>query len=247
MKRISPIIVLIFILNFSFGQKIISYEENEKYGLKDSVGNIIVTPKYDEIYQFYGSLASVRVGDYETGKWGFIDTTGKEVIPLKYDHAFPFRNKYAVVTRISYQKTIDDRTGKPIRTKIHKYGVIDTKGKKIVSLKYELIAPLGDGEFGVKENGKWGLINKNGKIILPIMYDGVTSFSSEGLYGVKLNEKFGFVNEKNEVVIPFQFFYVDYERGFVNGKIYVQRSEHSTGFYIDKTGKEIKREGHYKL
>lgn len=126
MKKMPTIIVLIFIVQFGFGQKLIPYEENKKYGLKDSVGKIIVTSKYDKIFPFYDGLAAVNIGSEETGKWGFIDTTGKEVIPLKYDYVFPFRNKRAVVAQISYQKTIE----KPIKVEIYKYGVIDTKGKK---------------------------------------------------------------------------------------------------------------------
>lgn len=238
MKKLLTAISLIFIVQFSFGQELIPYEENGKFGYQDSVGNVVIPAKYDNMGHFSEGFVAVSLNE----KWGFINTTGKEIIQPKYYSVYGFHNKSAVVVSRSYRKTIDEHTEKPIRIEVYKYGIIDTKGKKIIPLKYEHIYRFKGGETAIEKKGKFGLLNKNGKRILPIMYESISSFSSEGLYGVKLNEKWGFVNEKNQVVIPFQFFDIDTEEGFVNGKIKVRRSESSEGFYIDKNGREVKAE-----
>ncbi|WP_165779330.1 WG repeat-containing protein [Brumimicrobium salinarum] len=268
-------IILFFILftKLSFGQDVITYEVNGKYGLKDSIGDIltppmydyikyfsegfavividykygyiakngkeIVHPKYDYVQDFQEGFAAVGIIRNNVGKYGFIDNTGNEVIPLKYDYVRSFWGNRAVVARQIYRTTFDEHAGK-IKIIDYEYGVINSKGKKVTPLKYyELVGPFFNGETSVKKNGKWGLYDKNGKKILPIMYEAISTFPSKGLYGVKLNEKWGFVNAKNQVIIPFQFFYIDTEGGFNDGKINVSRHEWEKGYYIDENGKKI--------
>ena len=58
------------------------FNDNGKFGVKDSNGQIRVKPQYDQIYGFsFNGLALVEKG----GKYGMIDTNGREVIPSLYD------------------------------------------------------------------------------------------------------------------------------------------------------------------
>ena len=68
------------------------------------------------------------------------------------------------------------------------------------------------GYFVAKKNDKFGFIDANGKIIVPIEYDEVQPFddfvdltSKDVLFGVKKNDKWGFVNAQNQTVIPFMY------------------------------------------
>ena len=59
----------------------------------------------------------------------------------------------------------------------------------------------------VSNNGKYGIINKKGKIILPIEYDnsGYRSMEyifSENLAMIEKDGKYGFVNKSGKIVIP---------------------------------------------
>ena len=53
----------------------------------------------------------------------------------------------------------------------------------------------------VELNGRYGLINKTGKVIIPFIYDYVSNFD-EGLELVKLNDKYGFMDTIRKFVIP---------------------------------------------
>ena len=72
---------------------------NDRYGLKNQDGKIILEPKYEGIANFSDGLAMINTGDimYNNSLYGFIDATGKEVIPLKYRIAWDFRDGLAKV------------------------------------------------------------------------------------------------------------------------------------------------------
>ena len=80
-------------------------------------------------------------------------------------------------------------------------------------------------------------IDKTGKEIIPIKYDGAKLFS-EDLLGVNLKGKWGFINKKWEIIIPASF---DMVEPFHNGMAMVRKTEEETfkekyGF-INKNGK----------
>ncbi|EHO11681.1 WG repeat-containing protein [Myroides odoratimimus] len=68
------------------------------------------------------------------------------------------------------------------------------------------------GYFVVEKNNKFGFMNTEGKIVVPIQYDDVHAFDdmtdllpSDLLFAVKQNEKWGFVDIHNKTVIPFMY------------------------------------------
>jgi hypothetical protein len=92
-------------------------------------------------------------------------------------------------------------------------------------------------------NGKLGLLDKNGKEVIPCAYEskkdetGITyhsSFYSEGLINVQKDGKYGYLNNANKIVIPFEF---TNAKSFSNGKAEVTRNGKIE--YIDKSGKTI--------
>ena len=79
---------------------------------------------------------------------------------------------------------------------------------------YEFVIPLTFDSFWtfqkgltqVELNGKYGFINKKGKIIIPPKFDWYAWDGFKGgLASVFLNRKYGFINKKGELVIPFKF------------------------------------------
>ncbi len=77
--------------------------ENEKYGLKNKKGEIILYPKYDNIYEYENGLSTVIMYDVDGNSYaGLIDENGKEIIAPKYALSrfflfFIFENNYAFV------------------------------------------------------------------------------------------------------------------------------------------------------
>jgi hypothetical protein len=97
--------------------------------------------------------------------------------------------------------------------------------------------------FPVFHRGKWGYINKSGKIVIPPQYDGAWDFS-EGLAAVQVGDVRGYIDEKGNMVIKPQF---SMTRKFSEGKaaVFVGAGKFGTMMdmrgsgqwkYIDKTG-----------
>lgn len=68
------------------------------------------------------------------------------------------------------------------------------------------------GYYVVVKNEKYGFMNTEGKIVVPMQYDDVNSFSdmtdllpSDLLFAVKQKDKWGFVDVNNKTIIPFMY------------------------------------------
>ena len=118
-----------------------------------------------------------------------------------------------------------------------KIGYHDESGKIIIIAQFDDECGIGDyfpeGLQGVKQNGKWGFIDKKGSFVIPPQFDNA-DFFSEGLAGVEQNGKWGFIDKKGSFVIPPQFDNADF---FSEGLASVQQN--GKWGYIDKTGKYI--------
>lgn len=79
---------------------------------------------------------------------------------------------------------------------------------------------------------KYGYINCNGDVQIPIIFDAAKNFS-EGLAGVKLNGKWGYIDEEGNVKIGFNF---DEANEFKKGLALVRIEDKY--FYIDNTGQK---------
>jgi len=60
------------------------------------------------------------------------------------------------------------------------------------------LTPAGDGT-------KMGFIDESNKVVIPLIYDEVYSFTKHGITKVKLDGKFGMVNRKGDVIIPVKY------------------------------------------
>jgi len=89
------------------------------------------------------------------------------------------------------------------------FGVIDTNGKEILSVKYENIEFLQNSkEFFIRAENTVGLLDEEGKtIIQPTDYDDISILDEiEQLYLVEKDNKYGVVNRDGEIVL-----HVDYD------------------------------------
>jgi tetratricopeptide (TPR) repeat protein len=82
-------------------------------------------------------------------------------------------------------------------------------------------------------NGKWGYIDKTGKVIVPHKYDNAYWFV-EGIAIVELNKKMGYIDETGKVFIP-----VKYDRALYFHEGLAAVKLNGKWGYIDKTDKVI--------
>lgn len=232
------------------------------FGYKDTKGNVVIQPKYNEAHYFSEGLAAVNIGQDKNGlggKWGFIDVNGKEVVPIIYNYVYDFKDG-KVNVELNGRKFYIDKTGKEIDDKGNtavqpkkydytenffeglatvklngKWGYIDKAGKEVIPLKYDTTRDFSEGLAAVKLNGKWGFIDRAGKEVIPFKYDAVYFQFSEGFAAVKLSGKWGFIDNTGKEVITAKY---ESAELFKNGKAKVTLNGRE--FYIDKTGKEIK-------
>jgi hypothetical protein len=115
-----------FVYEFQFGNDYAMVTLNNKYGVIDSAGKVIIEPnKYDNIKMdvrqsfVYNGIIGVNIGaklipktkeSYEElkgGKWGFVDINGTEIIPFIYDNIEPFKDGKAKVKKGKEEYYID--------------------------------------------------------------------------------------------------------------------------------------------
>ena len=174
---------------YDFRDGLASFRTNDKKGIIDTLGNVIVPMKYDEIEPFMDGVARVEIfGDYPT-HYGYIDKQGNEVLPVIYTDAddwFYRSMRFSDLIVVGIDQ---------------KYGCFDKKGKKILPLEYGSIGNYSSGLATIYKDGKMGCINKEGKIVIPIIYERVSDFGFETAI-VQKDGKWGIINKAGEVVLP---------------------------------------------
>lgn len=99
--------------------------------------------------------------------------------------------------------------------------------------EYDHVSCLFEGLAWVQKDGKWGYINKTGKVVIPLQYDDAYSFY-EGLAVVKKDGKYGFINKTGKIIVPLQY---DDVGAFYEGLAWVYKDGEE--FYINKQGQRV--------
>jgi hypothetical protein len=184
---------------------------NMKWGVTDSDGNEVVSPKYD----FVGSYHEGRVRVVLNGKYGFVDLDGHMVVPFKYDYVWDYMDGMA-------------------RVKLNeKWGFVGLNGKVVVPLIYNHAEDFSEGRARVKLNSKYGFIDLEGNEVVPLIYDGMYNFK-EGRASVQRKEKYGVVDLNGNEVVPLKYNWV---YNFSEGRAIVGLNGRWGG--IDLDGNEV--------
>ena len=80
-------------------------------------------------------------------------------------------------------------------------------GQTIVQPKYEITEVFDQKYIKAKINGKWSLLDKEGKVIIPLKYDDISDIDkeTESVFYVVKDEKAGLVNMKGEEITPISY------------------------------------------
>lgn len=76
-----------------FSEGLVAVRVNGKVGFMDKSGNIVIEPKYDDVFPFSEGRAPVEL----KGKWGYIDKKGSVIVPIQYDIGHMFSEGLASV------------------------------------------------------------------------------------------------------------------------------------------------------
>lgn len=223
-----------------------------KYGFINKDNKFVIPATFEFAMTFNEGLAVVKNYD----RYGMIDRNGKEVMPCKYigvsgmidgrcfafdaetELAAMFDNKLHQLTDFKYNEITYYSEGFFIARIGDNYTYLDQKGHERFGT-YEELSGFFEGYSMVKKNGHYGIINKKGKIILPIEYDNsgwraMEYIFSENIAMVEKNEKYGFVNKQGKIVIPIIY---ESAQHCTEGLIPVQKG--GVWGFIDKDGNEV--------
>lgn len=194
------------------GEKVISYKYTEaypfeeglakvrkgdKYGFINPEGKAVGKIKYTLILPFTGSYCRVAVGGkYKDGiltgeKWGFLNKRGEEILPPEYDEIGEFEDGTTYVRKGKKYGLINEQIEFLLEPKNVAVGMFDKFG-------YCWFATSGkvDKKSGKLMNGRYGLINKAGKIIIPAKYAVIGYFYK---YRVKGSQDVQELNAANSI------------------------------------------------
>ena len=189
---------------------------NEKMGIIDETGKIVIQPEYYEIHIPNPSKPIfVCYYDYneKTGKTKVkvINGQGTELF-TKYNDIDTI-NLNGIETTMPYEKNL-------LKYKQdNKYGVIDLDGKIITKAIYDEIDGLSckEGELLVKKDDKYGVINNKGVELIKIKYDSIsgdeyyTSDQGYKLSGYIIGEKtkdgyrYGYMNKRQKLLLNTEY------------------------------------------
>lgn len=219
MKNFTQNIIFTLFLLFSTiakSQDLISFQQGNLFGFKNTDGKIIVQPKYDWVgYEFYNGFILVR----QYYKNGIMDNKGNIVLPLKYDYI----NIDKYVTDSIFAVSINN-----------KFGYIDRKGNVVVDINYEDVGNFQNGFFKVKRNGKYGVIDKSGNLLLTYKYSSITNFCN-GYALVRISDDDVAKNKYNQIAYgyidtlgnDFIFHYPNY-KNYKNEKYEISKELYET-------------------
>ena len=193
-------------------------EQNQKYGVIDKNGNIVIEAEYEAVQIPNPSKAifvcvkeyNENTKEYET----VVYNEKKEVLFSNYKNIQAI-SIYTNVNSTPYEKSV-------LTYKENgKYGLINLEGKQITKPVYDEISSINykEGTFLVKQNELEGIINMKGKVIIKCEYESVTSdnYYSENGY----NKQAGFIVSK-KTEDGYRYGYANYRGTIILNPIYTQ-------------------------
>ena len=159
--------------------------------------------------------------DWEYRKWGYIDKDGNVVIKPKFHRACRFSEGLAAVM-------IDEKKETEEWKMNHTW--------EYIKINHVLAEGIDD-----EDSCKWGYIDIEGKLVVPLQFAKVHAFS-EGLAAVRYNTSFnwGYIDKEGKMVIQPQLFKAEsFSEGLAAVEILNEHEDCSKWGYIDKEGKFV--------
>ncbi len=174
---------------------IVSY--SSLFGLIDKNGKLVIPLEYDFLGDYRDGLLNYR----KDGKYGFIDLGRNVVIEAKYNNASNFGNGLA-----------------PVNSPEGKYGYINKKEEWVIEPKYAGAEDFYDGYARVYStrrinttsgrplvvNDTTGIIDKNGKLVIPLEYNYITPKQEGGFFRAEKGDRATIIDSTGKLLMPLE-------------------------------------------
>lgn len=190
-------------------------KKNNYWGALDETGREKVACVYDSILETRAAQLAVQF----RGKFGMISPDEHWLVPLQEHPVLPINDSHYVVREGSLF-TVKNFTHDIIYFTNNKLSVTDdgfvettgigelwhvswtgvvTRVQQAPVHAVASIEPEYEGYRAIYKNGKWGFVDRQGRLRIPNRYDKVKHFS-EGLAPFSLRNRWGFLNKEDEIV-----------------------------------------------
>lgn len=205
----------------NFSENMAAVKQDGKWGYINQQGEFVIAPIFEEAMEFSNTMAAVK----KDGKWGYINQQGVILIPLCYEKADSFLEHIAmakhnrkwgcihlsgkVILPFEYDE-IDFLKNSILKIEQNKkvgiVHIIDTKSIPIIPCIYEYIDSIGFLDEKqkiviVKQNGLYGGVDRNGKEIIPCIYNDMYFCPYDDVFFAKSGYKILFFSQEGKEVI----------------------------------------------
>lgn len=184
------------------------YEKSGKYGIVDNNGVIVLPANSD------GRITHLKDNLYvhkKLGKYGIINDNGTIILPESFDG---ISGSYgATILMIKNQKIgiLSEDDDNNLKTDTFyddlepyygtTYTLSEIENQALKTDEYNNEEYEGRTGYYIAElNDKFGLVDSNNKVLIPIVYDELSAF--EHFIKVKEDNKYGLITENNDIIKP---------------------------------------------
>jgi len=235
---------------------------NDKFGLIDRTGKLIVEPVYE------APKGEMKCGyiAFENGFGPVVlyDTAGRVILPMLsgvnvilpcQQRITLSRNQYGMInfkgeTILPFEFTTAfvvpegfcvaekaDKTGNN-----RWYGLYDLNGKQVLPHVYESIDAFFNGRAIFRKNGKWGVLDENGSELISARYDRIDRYNNNGYAVVYKNfgkddVRVGIIDKKGHEVVPVKYQWIDEVYNVYDGMVAL--AENRKYGFADSSGKIV--------
>lgn len=223
----------------------VSIDNSGKYGIVNQTMDLLVGNKYSYIgYAFDNYFIDTK----DTGKSGIIDNTGKEILTNNYDVV-------QTINGTNIIQAINSSEGKTTIYNKKMERILETKNAHIY-LEKEYVEIISENQiiytdfngnvkkasevltqnniFASYKDGKWGYVDKNGKVVVDYKYEMATDINEYGYGAIKLNGKWGSIDSNGKIIKEPIYTLTDERPNFI-GEYYKTNEYNQTILYSNDT------------
>ena len=231
----------------------IAYKEGQAGLLKNK--QVILNYEYQEIS--YYAVDDIFITT-RNGKQGAVTKDGQTILHSEYDSIL-FGGIYLNATK-GDENFMFDLSGNQIETesismtktdnpnyyiaidKNDVYTVVDANGKTIIDNNYTYIGYLPGSYFIVAKDGKNGIINSKGEVIVEIKYTSIFKFNDTNLIQAEIadTKTIELYNMKIEKIVSMNNAVIgEYKASSINPNKYIMLTSENNFLYYDENGNEL--------
>jgi hypothetical protein len=174
-------------------------ERYDRWGYQSADGTWPIGPQFADVQPFRDGVAWVRPVGIET--WGLLAEDGRLLIDPRsgYLGVGSFSDDVAWVSR-------DGQSG---------WFAIDKFNRVVIQSGFDDVRPFRRGIAIVRQRGKWGAVEKNGRLAVQFAFDAfatgladgryVDGFTDEGLAVVEVGGRKGVIDRSGRVIVPLAY------------------------------------------